>query len=256
MISGDNGEMGELEEGSAEDKLAAPAEAHEPIPKWYRGDLNGAYQKWREGGKPEDPAHPLTQELLSEAHLFANRSTQKARRSSQDLNNDESEARISTENEESIQRAMMLYDPDREGAGSFTTYVKRSLLNNIRDELRRRRKNPTHQAELLLAHGGDFASAHRWISLKRTMWKRTKNGLRRVTWAINIDFKDQPLAHWLIRQNQTTKVTWRHVLAAFPKYRTEDTAGRALRRVKKAIEKFRPRRFSRTRDAARQIQDS
>jgi hypothetical protein len=239
MISGDNGEMGELEDGSAEDRLAAPAEAHEPIPKWYRGDLNGAYQKWREGGKPEDPAHPLTRELLSEAHLFANRSTQKARSSSQALNNDESENSISAENEESIQRAMLLYDPDREGAGSFTTYVKRAILNNIRDELRRG-KRPTHQAELLRAYNGDREVAHWWID------EETNRGWG-DDWepviSHNIAPKDRPLAHWLLDQGPNTKITWRQVLSAFPVYKTDDTAGRALKRVKKAIEKARFYRF-------------
>jgi len=242
MISGDNGEMGELEEGSAEDKLAAPAEAHEPIPKWYRGDLNGAYQKWREGGKPEDPDHPLTQELLSEACLFANRSTQKARRSSQALNNDdESENRISAANEESIRRAMMLYDPDREGAGSFTTYVKKAILNNIRDELRRV-NNPTHQAELLRAHNGNRDHARWWINQERHEWERIKNDLELVAY-YNIAPKDRPLAHWLLDQDPNTKITWRQVLSAFPVYKTDDTAGRALKRVKKAIEKARFYRF-------------
>jgi hypothetical protein len=223
-------------EGDGEQRKEVPnaIEVKGKVPNWYRGDLNGAYQRWREGGRPADPEHPLTKGLLDEARLFADRSTAKAR-----LRSAHSLARLEVANEKSIQRAMILYDPDRKGAASFTTYIKRSVLNNIRDELRHQ-KNPKHQAELLRAHNGDRVFAHWWVDEERE--ERDGNSLELVIYH-KVAPTDRPLAHWLLDQDPQTKITWRHVLAAFPDYKTEDTAGRALRRVKKAIEKDRFYRF-------------
>lgn len=131
---------------------------------------------------------------------------------------------------------MHLYDPQRESTASFTTYIKTACLNNIRDESRRV-KNPTHQKELLRAHNGDREMAHWWIDEDRTEWEDTKNGLDLVTRPVNVDYKDRPLAHWLLSQDPDTKVKWRDVLRQFPDYENEDKAGRALKRVKKAVEK-------------------
>ncbi len=117
------------------------------IPAWYRGDLNGAYQKWREGGKPEDPTHPLTKKLLSEARLFAYRMFCKHIQSYYVLSCDDSRVRIEEANEESIQRALALYDHNRESGASFTTYVRKVVDNNVQEEFRRL-LNPTHQKEL------------------------------------------------------------------------------------------------------------
>jgi hypothetical protein len=200
------------------------------LPAWYRGDLNGAYQKWREGGKPEDPTHPLTKKLLSEARLYAGRMTQKVRRL-----NGGTQVLVNAANEKSIQRAMTLHDPNREGGASFTTYLKNAVKHNIWDQLRRPKK-PTLQKILLFLHNGDRAVAHWWIDEERDGWEETKNGLELVTRPSNMAFEDRPLAHWLLDQNLKTRITWRHVLRRFPEYKTEDTAGRALRRVKKAIE--------------------
>jgi hypothetical protein len=204
------------------------------LPAWYRGDLNGAYQKWREGGKPEDPTHPLTKKLLSEARLFVHRMFSKDIRSYHVLWYDESRVRIEEANEKSIQRAMALHDHSREGRASFTTYIRKAVANNVREEFRRL-LNPTHQKELLRAHNGDIAAAHWWIDEERREWEDTKNGLEFITYS-HFTPKDRPLAHWLLDQNLEIKITWRHVLDEFPDHQTEDTAGRALRRVKKAIE--------------------
>lgn len=234
MSLGDKVGMVELETSlSRVEQIPHAEEAKPNIGKWHRGDLNGAYQKWRDGGSPADPTHPLLNELMFETRLFVSRMMSKAERSSRELN-DERLARIENANQRDIQQAMMLHDPNRNGAAFFTTYVKRAVLNNIRDELRR--VLTTHQAELLRAHEGDLEAARGWIDLTRTTWKPTKNGLQRVTRAINIEFKDRRVAHWLLRQDPTVKITWRHVVNQFPDY-TEDTAGRVLRRVKKAIEK-------------------
>lgn len=143
-------------------------ERGEEIPRArpYIGDLNDAYQKWREGSSPEDARHPLLKELLSEIHLFVSRMMSKAERSSRVLNV-ERLARIEEANTRDIRQALTLHDPNRKGAASITTYIKRAVLNNIRDELRR---VPTHQAELLRAHKGDLDAAHWWIDRYREEW--------------------------------------------------------------------------------------
>src|SRR5208282_2466743 len=86
-------------------------------------------------------------------------------------------------------------------------------------------------------HSGDIAVAHWWIDEDRAEWQETKNGLELVPRPSHFAPNDRPLAHWLLDQDLETKLTWRHVLSEFPDYKTEDTAGRALRRVKEAIEK-------------------
>jgi hypothetical protein len=220
MSEGDKSGVAEPEKSVIQGEEAS--EAAEPsLRARYRGDLNGAYQIWREGGKPEDPAHPLTEKLLSEASLFANRMFSKAVKSNHVLWYDDSRARIEEANEKSIQRAMALHDHNRDGGASFTTYIRKAVHNNIRQEFRRL-LNPTHQKELLRAHNGDIVVAHWWIDEERPP---------------HFHPKDRPLAHWLLDQDLETKITWRHVLSEFPGYKTEDTAGRALRRVKKAIER-------------------
>jgi hypothetical protein len=96
---------------------------------WYRGDLNGAYQEWREGGKPQDATQPVTKKLLSEARLYADRMFSKHIKSYHVLWYDESRVRIEEANERSIQRAMALHDHSREGGASFTTYVRKAVFN-------------------------------------------------------------------------------------------------------------------------------
>lgn len=230
MSGADKGSVAEPEETVIRD--GKTADADDPSTRaWYRGDLNGAYKEWREGGKPENPTHPLTKKLLSEARLYAGRMTQKVRRL-----NSATRALVNAANEKSIQRSMALHDPNREGGASFTTYLKNAVKHNLWDQLQRPKK-PTHQKVLLCAHNGDREVAHWWIDEEKDGWEETKNGLELVTRPSNIAFEDRPLAHWLLDQNLKTKVTWRHVLRRFPEHKTEDTAGRALRRVKKAIEK-------------------
>lgn len=230
MIPSGKREEGELEGGQ---KALRAEEAPRSVGKWYRGDLNGAYQKWRESGQSADETLPVTKRLLFEIHLFVSRMMSKAARSSRVLN-DERLAHIEEANKRDIRQAMLLHDPNRQGGASITTYIKRAVLNNIRDELRR---VPTHQAEFLRAYGGDLEAADSWIDLTRNRREHTKNELKLVRHPVNIDFRDRSLAHWLLRQHPNTKITWRHVLRRFPKYRSEDTAGRALRRVKEAIER-------------------
>ncbi len=233
MSAADKGGVAEPE-GAIRDGKTADAE-NPGIRGWYRGDLNGAYQNWREGGKPEDPTNPLTKKLLSEARLFADRMFSKDIKSYHVLYYDDSRVRIEEANEKSIQRAMALHDHSREGGASFTTYVRKAVFNNVREEFRRL-LNPTHQKELLRAHNGDIEAAHWWIDQERQEWEDTKNGLDLVTYS-HVAQEDRPLAHWLLDQDLETKITWRNVLRRFPDYKTEDTAGRALRRVKKVIEK-------------------
>jgi DNA-directed RNA polymerase specialized sigma24 family protein len=163
--------------------------------------------------------------------------TQKVRR----LNN-ATRALVNAANEKSILRAMALHDPNREGGASFTTYLKNAVKHNLWDQLRRPKK-PTHQKILLLAHNGDLEAAHWWIDEETEGWEETKSGLEHVTRPKHIALKDRPLAHWLLDQHRSAKITWRHVLRRFPEYKTEDTAGRALRRVRGAIEKGRFYRF-------------
>lgn len=193
----------------------------------YRGDLKGAYQEWHEGGRPEDPTDPLMKKLLDEANLFVGRITSLKYRClvldgnlavMADLFN---LARVEQANEKSIQSALTQYDPNDGRNASFTTYLKKAVLNNFQDELRRT-KRPPHQKEFLRAHNGDKFYAHLWIDEELPR---------------HIAPKDRPLAHWFIDQDPDMTITWWHVLAAFPNYRTESRAGRALRRVKKAIEK-------------------
>lgn len=235
MSAADKGGVAEPEESVIQEGKTADADA--PSTRgWYRGDLKTAYQKWREGGKPEDPTHPLTKKLLSEARLFADRMFSKYNQSYHVLWYDESRIRIEEANEKSIQRAMALYDHSREDGASFTTYVRKAVFNNVREEFRRL-LNPTHQKELLRAHNGDIEIAHWWIDEDRMEWEETENGLELVPRPSHIAPEDRPLAHWLLDQDLDTKITWRDVLSDFPEYKTEDTAGRALRRVKKAIEK-------------------
>ena len=234
MSEADESGVAEPEESVVRDGKTADAE-NPSIRGWYRGDLNAAYQEWREGGKPEDPMHPLTEKLLSEARLFAGRMFSKDIKSYHVLSYDETRVRIEAANEKSIQRAMALHDHSRDGGASFTTYVRKAVSNNVREEFRRL-LNPTHQKELLRAHNGDIAAAHWWIDEERRECEDTKNGLELITYSHFIP-KDRPLAHWLLDQNLEIKITWRHVLDEFPDYQTEDTAGRALRRVKRAIEK-------------------
>jgi len=117
---------------------------------------------------------------------------------------------------------MRLYDPNRKEA-SFTSYLRRAITNNIKD-IQQRIHNPTHQRALIGACDGSVESAHYWIEDEdRPVGK--------------IAPKDRPLAHWLLERDLDTKITWRHVLAQFPELKNEDGAGRALRRVKKTIEK-------------------
>jgi hypothetical protein len=202
--------------------------------KWYEGELNRTYKAWRDSGRPEDPDNPLLKELLSEAHLFASRLTRNAQLPpGSDL--DESFARIQSDNEEDIQKALRGYDPHRLPKASFATYIKKAVLNNILDEVRDL-KTPTHQKELLRAFNGYDESAHAWIEEYKDKYSKKGGGYVQVP-GKNIRPEDQSLAHWLVDQAPRQTITWRHVLAAFPNYRTEDTAGRALRRVKKAIEK-------------------
>jgi hypothetical protein len=229
MSAADKSGVAEPEESVIRDGKTADAE-ESGIRGWYRGDLNGAYQEWREGGKPEDPKHPLTEKLLSEARLYAGRMTQKVKRLT-----GRTRALANAANEKSIQRAMTLHDPNRAGGASFTTYLKNAVKHNIWDQLHRPKK-PTLQKILLFLHNGDREVAHWWIDEERARWEETKKGLELVTRPSNIAFEDRPLAHWLLDQNLKTRITWRHVLRRFPDYKTEDTAGRALRRVKKAIE--------------------
>lgn len=230
MSAADKGGVAEPEQSVIQEGKTADADA--PSTRgWYRGDLKTAYQKWREGGKPEDPTHPLTKKLLSEAHLYADRMTQKVRRL-----NKGSRALVRAANKKSILRAMTLYDPNRDGGASFTTYLKNAVKHNLWDQLHRPKK-PTLQRKLLHLHNGDKEVAHWWIDEEKDGWEETKDGLELVTRPSNIAFEDRPLAHWLLDQNLKNKVTWRHVLGRFPEYKSEDTAGRALKRVKKAIEK-------------------
>ncbi len=234
MSAADKGGVAEPEESVIQEGKTADAE-ESGIRGWYRGDLNGAYQEWQKGGKPDDPTHPLTEKLLSEARLFADRMFSKHIKSYHVLWHDDSRVRIEEANEKSIQRAMVLHDHSREGGASFTTYVRKAVFNNVRDEFRRL-LNPTHQKELLRGHNGDIVVAHWWIDEDRAEWEETKNGLELVPRPSHFAPQDRPLAHWLLDQNLEIKITWRHVLSQFPGY-TEDTAGRALRRVKKAIER-------------------
>jgi hypothetical protein len=220
MSAADKSGVAEPEESVIREGQTADAE-NPSIRGWYRGDLNGAYQEWREGGKPQDPAHPLTEKLLFQARLFAGRMFSKHIKSYHVLWYDDSRVRVEQANEKSIQRAMALHDHNRESGASFTTYVRKAVYNNVREEFRRL-LNPTHQKELLRAHNGDIAVAHWWIDEKHPS---------------HFAPQDRPLAHWLLDQNLEIKLTWRQVLGEFPGYKTEDTAGRALRRVKKAIEK-------------------
>lgn len=61
MSLGDKAVTGELKGGLSQDEEGAHAGGDKPTESQsYRGDLNGAYQKWREGGQPADPHHPLT----------------------------------------------------------------------------------------------------------------------------------------------------------------------------------------------------
>jgi hypothetical protein len=189
----------------------------------YRGDLNGAYRDWHKGGRPADPAHPLTKKLLSEANLYADRILRKEvyslclNHNKRTFHGQLSLDRVRDANERSVQRAIELYDPAHKDGASFTTYLKNAIEHNFTDEKRRARK-PPHQRELLRAHNGDKEMAHWWIDEE-------------------IAEKDRPLAHWLLEQDPDLTITWRRVLVRFPEYKTEDRAQRALQRVKRAIEK-------------------
>jgi hypothetical protein len=193
----------------------------------YRGELNSAYKKWHDGGRPNDPAHPLLKKLLSEADLFVGRmvarETGKYKKTPLD---DHYLKLLESANERDIHRALGQYDPNRQRKSSFTTYLKKAILNNFRDEIRRL-KTPTHQAEFLCDFNGDLEAAHLWVDENRDIYARK-----------HVASEDRPLAHWLLDQDPHLTITWRHVLSAFPKYKTEDTAGRALGRVKKALKQF------------------
>jgi hypothetical protein len=227
MSEGDKSGVAEPEKSVIQGEEAS--EAAEPsLRGGYRGYLNGAYQKWREGGKPEDPAHPLTEKLLSEAELFMNRMLRKAARDYPALIKANSMQRLGEANQKSFQRAITLYDSSRKA--SFTTYLKKAVLNNIRQEFRRLLR-PTHQEELLRAWGGDVIAAAWWINYKQTRW--VQGGKKQVT-RVNVKPKDRPIALWML-EHPHIKITWRHVVSQFPEH-TEDTAGRALKRIKVAVE--------------------
>jgi hypothetical protein len=101
----DKSGVAEPEESVIREGQTADAE-ESGIRGWYRGDLNGAYQEWREGGKPQDPAHPLTKKLLYQADLFAGRMFSKHIQSYHVLWYDDSRVRVEQANERSIQRAI------------------------------------------------------------------------------------------------------------------------------------------------------
>lgn len=217
------------------EQLPQVEDAEPALPDWYRGQLNDAYREWHEGGRPADPTHPLTTKLLFEAKLFAWRTVKNAvgNYNLYGLVKPLADDRMEGANASTIARCLTKYDPENDRGARFTTYLMKAIMNDVWKEVRRAKK-VTLQAALLSAYNGDALAASWWINYERTEWEA--GGDKLVTFS-NIAEKDRPLAHWLLEQDPHTKMTWRHVLSAFPDYRSEDRACRALKRIKRAVEK-------------------
>jgi hypothetical protein len=116
--------------------------------------------------------------------------------------------------------------------------LKNAIYNNISEEYRRVQRPAPPQQKLLKFHNGDRDYAHWWIDEELCEFDGGRPETPLVVVRQNILEKDRALAHWLVEQDPDKKITWRHVLGKFPEYKTEDTAGRALQRVKNAIDKL------------------
>lgn len=221
--------------------------------------VNAAHKAWLDGGRPNiDSDHPLSKGLLEAIRLYATHDTDgfvNGNNKNSHLTTEEGKnnlnvraAREKVNQKRLIQRkiararrALASYDSKHPAGASFVTYLKKPFDHADVDELRRVMK-PTIQKLLRDYYGRDL---HDEIDAEPERDYETDEPVHPEQYLTD---NLRPLAHWIGRQPDGLRITWRTVARAFPDdFGSEDKAQRALKAIKAWFARVGHRRFNRRR---------